>query len=80
MGKELCVTCGNELGFLKYSPKKEWGLDGKLCGDCYKRAELKQQFAEATALMDDARPLSKEDKTEAKEDRKEHDARLRVRT
>ncbi|WP_415283928.1 hypothetical protein [Candidatus Nitrososphaera sp. FF02] len=81
MGKDLCVVCGNELGFMKWSPKKEWGLpEGKLCGDCYKKAELKKQFAEATALMDNSRPISKDQKQDAKEDRKERDALLRLRT
>lgn len=80
MGKELCTVCGNELGFIKYSPKKEWGIDGKLCGECYKRADLKKQFVEATTIMDASRPVSKEVKEEAKGDRKERDALLRLRT
>jgi hypothetical protein len=81
MGKETCTVCGNELGFMKYSPKKEWGINGKMCGECYKRADLKKQFAEATAIMDgSSRPVSKEEKEEAKDDRKERDAMLRLRT
>jgi hypothetical protein len=80
LGKEQCTVCGDELGLTKYSPKKEWRLDGKLCGDCYKRADLKQQFAEATAMMDGTQSISKEEKKDARVDRKERDAVLRVRT
>jgi len=81
MGKELCLSCGKELGFMKYKPKKEWGFsDGNLCGDCYKHADLRKQFAEATALLDGSAPVSDGEKAEAKQDRKERDALLRLRT
>lgn len=75
------MSCGKELGFLRYTPKKEWGVsDGKMCGDCFKTADLKKQFKEGTVLLDGPRPLSHEEKEEAKEDRKERDALLRLRT
>jgi hypothetical protein len=65
---------------MKYKPKKEWGLSGNLCGDCYKTTDLKKQFAEATTMIDSSKPISKEEKEDAKEDRKERDALLRIRT
>lgn len=31
-----CALCGKKLGFItKLKPKKEWGIDGMLCFDCY---------------------------------------------
>jgi hypothetical protein len=35
LGKECCAICGRVLGFMKYSPKKEWNIDGRLCNECY---------------------------------------------
>jgi hypothetical protein len=37
MPKEVCVDCGKELGLMKFKPKKEWGLTGNLCHDCYNK-------------------------------------------
>ncbi len=44
MPKKTCLDCGKELGFLKYTPKKEWNLSGDLCRDCYiKRVETEEK-------------------------------------
>jgi NMD protein affecting ribosome stability and mRNA decay len=37
MPKEVCVDCGKELGLMKFKPKKEWGLTGNLCHDCFNK-------------------------------------------
>jgi NMD protein affecting ribosome stability and mRNA decay len=37
MPKEVCVDCGKELGLMKFKPKKEWGLTGNLCRDCFNK-------------------------------------------
>jgi NMD protein affecting ribosome stability and mRNA decay len=37
MPKELCANCGKELGILKFKPKKEWEVTGKLCKDCFRK-------------------------------------------
>lgn len=41
MGKEQCVSCRKEFSFttLKYKPKKEWNMEGHLCGDCYRKKD-----------------------------------------
>ena len=44
MMKKTCIDCKKELGLLKYTPKKEWKLDGNLCRDCYvKRVEAEEK-------------------------------------
>lgn len=35
LGKDSCAICKKELGFWRYNPKKEWNIEGKLCGDCF---------------------------------------------
>jgi hypothetical protein len=30
-----CAICNKELGFMRYNPKKEWSIDGQLCGECF---------------------------------------------
>ncbi len=33
---ENCAKCGKQLGIMKYNPKKEWNIEGKLCGSCFR--------------------------------------------
>ncbi|MFQ5941288.1 MAG: hypothetical protein ACE5KA_06295 [Nitrososphaerales archaeon] len=32
---ESCSTCGKKLGFFRYNPKRQWGIDGQLCKQCW---------------------------------------------
>jgi len=36
MNSEKCAVCDSDIE-LAYSPMKEWGLDGHLCGKCYSK-------------------------------------------
>ena len=33
---KICAICHLPLGFTRYDPKKEWYINGKLCGDCFR--------------------------------------------
>ena len=35
LGEGWCAICNKELGFMRYTPKKEWYIDGQLCSECF---------------------------------------------
>jgi hypothetical protein len=35
LGKDCCAICKKVLGFKKYTPKKEWNIDGRVCSECF---------------------------------------------
>jgi hypothetical protein len=36
MDSEKCAVCDSDIKIV-YSPMKEWGIDGHLCGKCYSK-------------------------------------------
>ena len=32
----ICAICHTKLGFMRYDPKKEWNINGQLCGNCFR--------------------------------------------
>ena len=36
MDSEKCAVCDSDIEIV-YSPMKEWGIDGHLCGKCYSK-------------------------------------------
>ena len=35
LGTSICAVCHKELRYTRYNPKKEWHIDGQLCGECF---------------------------------------------
>ncbi len=65
---ENCVKCNKQLGLVKWKPKKEWNIEGKLCTDCFKALssgkpiQTENERAEARQQAEDAHTQERIDK------------------
>tara|TARA_R110002020_G_scaffold179222_1_gene372360 strand:- start:14 stop:334 length:321 start_codon:yes stop_codon:yes gene_type:complete len=40
---DFCVLCNKKMGFIRYNPKSDWKIKGKLCKKCWYEQKAKNE-------------------------------------